>query len=510
MHKPSGPMIHPLRSLLAKFLLILGTVFLAAAVPGLWLLTDYQLRQNQEQLAARIGNHAARTAAALERHGPEKDTAVAQDLISTLAADRAFLCAELVGDDAQVLLAQPPGLGCGDRSDGRVLVLPVADAPPSRLRLRFSDAEFRDAERLQRSLAVSVICAAFLFALLAATVGFRLIVGRPLGALLAAIRHSTATGERHSVTVRGRDELSTVIAAFNRMIHRDTEREAALVRTNARLRDSEARLRHLNEDLEARVRERTAALETQKLRAEQANQAKTRFLATMSHELRTPLNAIVGFSALLRNETFGALGDPRYREFVQDIQDGGEHLLKIINDILDIAKIEAGSVVLRERTIDAAELVGECVRMTQPMAEKTGITLNHAVAPDPLHFRADETKVKQVLLNVLSNAVKFTPTGGQVDLNATMDRDGSVTFTIADSGIGMRAEDIPVALAIFSQIDNPLTRSRQGTGLGLPLSKLLVELHGGSFEIDSQPGRGTVVTIRLPAPRQVADGAAAA
>jgi signal transduction histidine kinase len=282
------------------------------------------------------------------------------------------------------------------------------------------------------------------------------------------------------------------------------------VQANVRLRDSEARLRHLNEDLEARVRERTAALETEKLRAEQASQAKTRFLATMSHELRTPLNAIVGFSALLQNETFGALGDPRYREFVQDIKDGGEHLLRIINDILDIAKIETGSAVLREQAIDAAALLEDCLHMMQPVAEKAGIALHHAVTPETLRLHADRTKLKQILLNLLSNAIKFTPAGGKADLDASIAKDGSVTFAIADNGIGMRAEDISAALAIFSQIDNPLTRSRQGTGLGLPLSKMLAELHGGSLDIDSTPGEGTVVTVHLPANRLVSDGAAAA
>ena len=230
--------------------------------------------------------------------------------------------------------------------------------------------------------------------------------------------------------------------------------------------------------------------------AEAADQAKSAFLATMSHELRTPLNAVIGFSDVIAEQRFGP-GSSRYVEYGQLIHNSGQHLLKIINDILDIAKLRAGRTELQLQPVDPGLSMREALRILQQQAQAKDIELCCATDLVLPKILADPTRLQQVLMNLLSNAVKFTPAGGKVTLAARNDRDG-VTFEVADTGIGMAADDIPRALEPFGQIENAMTRTQEGTGLGLPLTRNLVELHGGSFEIASEPGRGTVVRVTFP------------
>ncbi|MFO1057743.1 MAG: PAS domain S-box protein [Dongiaceae bacterium] len=234
--------------------------------------------------------------------------------------------------------------------------------------------------------------------------------------------------------------------------------------------------------------------------ADRANRAKSEFLARVSHELRTPLNGILGFSELMRTEALGPLGG-RYREFSQDIHDSGAHLLAIINDILDIAKVEAGRLELREEEFGLAELLDTVRRLVAGRAEAAGLALAVDAAAGLPALRADRRALKQVLLNLLSNAIKFTPAGGAVRLQAARGSAGDIVLVVRDDGIGISAEDIPRVLEPFGQVDSALARRHAGAGLGLTISRALVELHGGRLELDSMPGLGTTVTVRLPPER---------
>jgi signal transduction histidine kinase len=248
-------------------------------------------------------------------------------------------------------------------------------------------------------------------------------------------------------------------------------------------------------------KEAERALVAARDQADLANRAKSEFLANISHELRTPLNAVLGFSEVICNEMFGPLGESRYKEFARDIHDSGLHLLAIINDILDLSKIEAGRLELHEEVISIEGLFETVQRFVRERVESAGLRIAAEIPPGLPPVRADQRALKQVLLNLLSNAVKFTPAGGQITLQATLEPDGGVAFKVRDTGIGIAPSDLPKALEPFGQVDSSLARKYEGAGLGLPISRALIELHRGRFTLASEPGVGTTVTFSLPPDR---------
>jgi signal transduction histidine kinase len=238
--------------------------------------------------------------------------------------------------------------------------------------------------------------------------------------------------------------------------------------------------------------------------AERADRAKSAFLANTSHELRTPLNAIIGFAEVIRSETFGRIDNPRYLEYLQDIHDSGRHLLRIINDILDLSKIEAGKATLdREEKVHLALAIEASARMVQPRADAELVRISLELERNLPMVVGSERMLQQVFINLLSNAVKFTPAEGEVVVRARRSDQGGVVVVISDSGIGMSEEDIEIALAAFGQVDSNLARKYSGTGLGLPLAKAIAELHGGTLDIESVLGHGTRITVKLPRDRVV-------
>ncbi len=285
------------------------------------------------------------------------------------------------------------------------------------------------------------------------------------------------------------DELQGANEALSRA-HDSLERDVA-ARTAA--------LQAANRELKARETELRLAKDT----AEIASRSKSEFLANMSHELRTPLNAIMGFAEILATEIFGTLGDSRYREYAADIHESGGHLLTLISDILDLSKIEAGKFDLVEQRVAVGELIDTAMRIVGGRAVSAGLNLRTDIAGDLPPMRADLRALKQILINLLSNAVKFSHQGDTVVISATVQPDGHLRLSVKDTGIGIPDAALSRVMAPFEQVDSSLVRRRQGTGLGLPIVGALVDLHGGTFKLDSIVGVGTTASVILPAWRMI-------
>jgi signal transduction histidine kinase len=304
---------------------------------------------------------------------------------------------------------------------------------------------------------------------------------------LAAIDRTQQGAVRESVPWSRDDEIGAVIRAFNGLQERQAAYEAALDDARA--------------TLEQRVEDRTAELVKARDEAEGANIAKSVFLANMSHELRTPLNSILGFAGILTEERFGAHTDARYKSYAEIIASSGDHLLDLINDLLDLSKAESGTLILEDVPVSIADQAHRAVDMLQGFAETNKVTLLNRVDPSLPAIRADTRRIRQIITNLLSNAIKFTPRGGRVTLSNSIEGDGGVTVVVRDTGIGIPSGQINEVVRPFSQLEGGLTREHRGTGLGLALCKSMVEQHGGVLSIESELDRGTTVKVHFPALR---------
>ncbi len=298
------------------------------------------------------------------------------------------------------------------------------------------------------------------------------IVTQPVMALLETIQNVT-NDQDYSLRAKkhGSDELGELTDGFNQMLE-------TIQRHDGRMRAA-------------------------RQEAEAASRAKTDFLANMSHELRTPLNAIIGFSEIIKSELLGSLGVERYRFYAQDIFDSGHHLLEVINDILDISKVEAGEFEMHEDATKLSDLVSDSIRLVRERAEVAGVKLVEDLAPDVPQLFVDPRLIKQGLINLLTNAIKFTPGPGRITVRAANTSDGSVLLSVTDTGIGIEEKHIPRILQPFGQVEGAFSRSYEGTGLGLPLTKSFIEAHGGSMEVKSTVGEGTTVTLLFPSERAI-------
>ena len=294
--------------------------------------------------------------------------------------------------------------------------------------------------------------------------------------------------------------------------------QAAFARMTRGLRDQKTQNADLNlaltkakSDLEESVRQRTQELRDEiserrraELRAEHANAAKTRFLANMSHELRTPLNAIVGFSEIIKTQAFGQIANTRYVDYGTDIHEAGHHLRALIEDMIDLALVEGEKLPLNEETIDPRITAQESIRMVTPLANKKSITLSMAAGQPNVLLSADPVRIRQILINLLTNAIKYTPKGGEVRVATDMAEDGGFRFTVRDNGVGMSQDYHELTVSMYAKRERRTSRAEDSYGLGLPLTAKLVEAHGGTFSLVSSPSRGTTAIAHLPPSRVIA------
>ncbi|WP_374563278.1 ATP-binding protein [Ideonella sp.] len=373
-----------------------------------------------------------------------------------------------------------------------------------------------DYELIDRLLSYAGIALAVaMFAMLVATLvsaWMRQIVMRPILAVGTAAREVVERQDySRRVEQRSDDELGALVAAFNNMMNEIERRTIALEASNLdKAREVEERrgaqqeVMRLNEELERRVHERTAALERSNAdlalandAAQSANRAKSEFLSNMSHELRTPLNAIIGFGQMLAMADPNSLPPERYKAFLDHIVKAGHHLLSLINDILNLAQIEAGKLTLSVEPIRVADVLAECQSMTEPQAERRGIRLLFPAGPEAM-VKADRTRLKQVLLNLLSNAIKYNRDSGSVVVDCLRLGPDRMRLSVQDTGIGMRPEQVGALFQPFNRLGQE-GGAQEGTGIGLVVTKRLVELMGGELGVSSRPGAGSQFWVDLPA-----------
>lgn len=346
------------------------------------------------------------------------------------------------------------------------------------------DARLVDTVYRQILLTAVLTLAIMVAALVSSLFAHRTAIGRPLNRLLAHVRDTPAGSQHQPLAPQREDEIGLLVRAFNDLQQRQSAHEQQLVRSR--------------DELDLRVRERTADLEAARDVAESANRTKSLFLANLSHELRTPLSGIIGFSEILEKQLRGDEQHPKAADFAHDIGESGEHLLRMINNLLDMSKAEAGKLIANRRAIDIGAVLSAQVRMMRVMSENASVTVEENLPSELPEVHADPQMIRQIITNLLSNAIKFTPRGGTIIVGASQADNGGIRFWVDDTGIGIPEADRERVLRPFEQAETGLNRRYEGTGLGLPISHALVMLHDGMLEISGAPGTGTTVTVTLP------------
>lgn len=315
-----------------------------------------------------------------------------------------------------------------------------------------------------------------------------------LGDRLKAAADDPNNPVNYVMKVSSNDEWGDVVAAYNRMLQLSSL-------TLLKNKQQEAELVQHRDSLEEQVHRRTASVKIALERAETASKAKSSFLANMSHELRTPLNAMIGFADLQRQEVFGPLGHENYIEYADEMFTSANGLLNMINNLLDITNLESGDLELRENLFDVGQMVENCLKKSEPYASELPVTLSLEQPLEPVFLYGDETRIRQVLMSLLSNAIKFSMRQGEVILRWRKLKNNSLCMEIVDKGIGIRPEDLQVVLERFGRAETAYSKNHEGVGLGLTIAKLLLELHGARIVIESEIGEGTTVLITFPASR---------
>lgn len=378
------------------------------------------------------------------------------------------------------------------QTDGRAEGLSGVDVIAARHNLRFGNQELvvvaeQPASGALRSavtnllIVTAVICSVLALVITLVLLAARRIV-KPIEALVASARAISSGDFSQQVKVSGRDEVGQLATAFNQMV-----RDLNIAREE---------LKEYSGNLESMVASRTEDLLRKTQELEEANQTKSRFLASMSHELRTPLNAIIGFSELMLDAIPGEINDEQ-RECLSDIWDSGRHLLNLVSDILDLSKIEAGAMQLKLESLDLAEVINDAVRSVRPILEDNKHRLHITVDKGLPRVSADEQRLRQVLLNLLSNAIKFTPPGGELAIGVS-ENDGGCQISVADNGIGIREEDQVKIFDVYTRGDTLAGRAIEGAGLGLAVTRQLVEIAGGKMWLESEYGKGSKFSFTIP------------